>query len=148
MSANAVSGATIDTPASPRTGSLKLISWIGSLAVAAILGMGAAPKFFNYTPEGSMALAQGLGVGRAVVTLIGGVETVALLLILLPRTRALGAAIAAGTMAGALFSHVTVLGFSGNAAAEMWPLALSALVAAAVVAWIHRSELPVIGTGR
>ena len=39
--------------------------------------MSAFVKFFNYTPEGSMALAQALGVGRGVVTLIGIVEAAA-----------------------------------------------------------------------
>ena len=39
----------------------------------------------------------------------------------------------AATMGGALFTHATRIGWSGNAAAEMWPLALIALVAAATV---------------
>ncbi len=66
--------------------------WIGQLAVAAILGMGAFVKFFNYTPEGSMALADAMGVGRGVVGL---------------------------TMLGALLGHATKIGWSGNAAAEL-----------------------------
>ena len=34
--------------------------WIGQIVVAGILGMGAFMKFFNYTPEGSMALADAM----------------------------------------------------------------------------------------
>ena len=59
--------------------------WIGQLAVAGILGMMAFMKFFNYTPEGSMALADAMGVGRGVITMIGLVEVTVLFLILLPR---------------------------------------------------------------
>jgi hypothetical protein len=104
--------------------------WIGQLAVAGILGMGAFMKFFNYTPEGSMALADAMGVGRGVVTMIGLVETAALVLILIPRAHAIGA---------------TKIGWSGNAAAEGWPLALVVLVAASFVLMVRRKELPIVG---
>jgi hypothetical protein len=120
--------------------------WIGQLAVAAILGMGAFAKFFAYTPEGSMALAQALGVGRGVVTAIGLVEALAVVLILLPATRTLGAALAVATMLGALSSHATVIGFSGSATAEMWPMAIVVLLAASFVLLVRRRELPVIGS--
>lgn len=107
--------------------------WAAQGAVALILGLGAFVKFFNYTPEGSMALAAALGVGRGVITAIGLVELAAALLVLVPRTRALGALLAVGTMLGALFSHATKIGWSGDAAAEMWPLALVALAAGLTV---------------
>jgi hypothetical protein len=107
--------------------------WIARLAVAGILGMGAFTKFFMYTPEGSMALADAMGVGRGVILMIGLVELAAVTLILVPRTRVIGALLAAATMGGALFTHATTIGWSGNAAAEMWPLALVALAAASSV---------------
>jgi hypothetical protein len=107
--------------------------WVARLAVAGILGMGAFTKFFMYTPEGSMALAEAMGVGRGVILSIGLVELAAVTLILVPRTHALGALLAAATMGGALFTHATKIGWSGNAAAEMWPLALVAFAAASVV---------------
>jgi hypothetical protein len=81
--------------------------------------MAAFTKFFVYTPDGSMALAAALGVGRG----------------------ALGALLAAFTMGGALFSHATKIGWSGNAAAEMWPIALLVLVAAAFVFIARRARL-------
>jgi hypothetical protein len=37
-------------------------------------------------------------------------------------------------MGGALFTHATKIGWSGNPAAKMWPLALVALAAASSVA--------------
>ena len=119
--------------------------WSGQFAVAGILGMMAFVKFFNYTPEGSMALANAMGVGRSVITMIGFVETTALFLILLPRGRAVGALLAVFTMLGALFTHATAIGWSGNAAAEMWPLAIVVLAAASFVLIGRRRELPIVG---
>ena len=119
--------------------------WIGQLAVAGVLGMMAFMKFFNYTPEGSMALADAMGVGRGIITLIGLVEVAVLFLILLPRARAVGALLGVFTMIGALITHATKIGWSGNAAAEMWPLAIAVLAVAFFVLIGRRSELPIVG---
>ncbi len=131
--------------AQDRSNGMTIALWIGQLAVAAILGMGAFVKFFNYTPEGSMTLADAMGVGRGVVTLIGLVEAVALVLILIPRAHAIGALLALFTMLGALLAHATKIGWSGNAAAEAWPLALVVLVGASFVLMVRRKELPIVG---
>ena len=128
-----------------RSKGMTIALWMGQLAVAGILGMGAFMKFFNYVPEGSMALAGAMGVGRGVVTMIGLVETAALALILSPRTHAIGALLAVFTMVGALLAHATKIGWSGNAAAEGWPLALVVLVAASFVLMVRRKGLPIVG---
>jgi len=128
-----------------RSKGMTIALWIGQLAVAGILGMGAFMKFFNYTPEGSMALADAMGIGRGVVTMIGLVETAALVLILIPRAHAIGALLAVFTMLGALLAHATKIGWSGNAAAEGWPLALVVLVAASFVLMARRKGLPIVG---
>ena len=120
--------------------------WIAQLAVAGILGMMAFVKFFNYTPEGSMALATALGVGRGVVTMIGLVETAAVIAILTPRLHAVGALLGVATALGALFSHATKIGFSGSPVAEMWVMALVVLAASAFVLVSRRKELPVVGS--
>ncbi len=133
------------TTTQDRSNGMTITLWIGQLAVAGILGMGAFVKFFNYTPEGSMALADTMGVGRGVVTMIGLVETTALVLILIPRAHAIGALLAVFTMLGALLAHVTKIGWSGNAAADGWPLALIVLVAASFVLMVRRTELPIVG---
>ncbi len=119
--------------------------WSGQFAVAGILGMMAFVKFFNYTPEGSMALANAMGVGRGVITMIGALEAAVVFLMLLPRGRAVGALLGVFTMFGALFTHATKIGWSGNAAAEMWPLAIAVLVAASFVLIGRRRELPIVG---
>ena len=130
-------------PADTRVMSISL--WVAQIASAAILAMGAFAKFFNYTPEGSMALGEALDIGRGVITAIGVVETIALVLLLIPGKRAFGAALAVMTMSGALFSHATKIGFSGSAVAEMWPLALVVLAASAFVLIVRRRDLPLPG---
>jgi hypothetical protein len=124
---------------------MTIVLWIAQLAVAGILGMMAFVKFFNYTPEGSMALAQALGVGRGVVTLIGLVEMAAVITILTPRLHAVGGLLGALTAMGALTSHAAVIGFSGSPVAEMWPLALIVLAASAFVLFARHRELPLVG---
>jgi len=119
---------------------LTLALWTAQLLVAGILGMAAFTKLFVYTPDGSMALAAALGVGRGVITLIGLIELSAVVLILIPRRHVLGALLAAVTMGGALFSHATRIGWSGNAAAEMWPMAMAVLAAALFVAFGRRDR--------
>ena len=48
--------------------------WTARIVVGGILGRAAFTKFFVYSPEGSMALAETMGVGRGVITMIGLVE--------------------------------------------------------------------------
>ena len=137
---------TMHTRAKPaRAKGMTIALWASQIAVAGVLGMMAFVKFFNFTPEGSMALAEAMGVGRGIITMIGLVEATVVLLILIPRTHAVGALLGVGTMLGALFTHATKIGFSGNAAAEMWPMALVVLALSAFVAVARRRELPLIG---
>ncbi len=124
---------------------MKIVLWVAQLTVAGILGMNAFVKFFNYTDEGSKALADALDVGRGVITMIGVIEAAALVLILTPRVHSIGALLAVLTMLGALFSHATKIGWSGSAVAEMWPLAIVVLACACFVLVVRRKELPMVG---
>jgi hypothetical protein len=108
--------------------------------------MASYAKLFDFTATGSKPLADALGVGRGAVAGIGLVEALAVLLILVPRTRVVGGLLAAGTMVGALFSHATAIGFSGSPAAEMWPLALVVLSAATTLVTLRRREIPLLGS--
>jgi hypothetical protein len=76
----------------------------------------------------------------------GLVELVASILLFTPRTVALGALLACGTMAGAIFFHLTKLGIVvQNDGGLLFALALIVLGSAAFVLWLHRRTLPVIG---
>ena len=144
MNVNAISiNTTGYAPTASR--SLMIALWVARLAVAGILGMMAFVKFFDYTPEGSMVLAQALGVGRIGVTLIGLFEITTVALILIPRTRAVGALMGVKAMVGALAAHALFIGWGGNAVADMWPLALAVLGASSFALFNWRRELPIVG---
>jgi len=71
---------------------------------------------------------------------------VAVALLLLPRTAGVGGAMTVGIMAGAVLSHLTILGVEVEEdGGTLFTLALVTLAAGAVTAWLHRRELPVIG---
>jgi len=131
---------TIDNSLRGKSKALTWALWTAQLLVAGILGMAAFTKFFMYTPDGSMALAAALGVGRSVITVIGVFELAAAVLILIPGRHIWGALLAASTMVGALLSHATKIGWSGSAAADMWPMALVVLAAALFVVVARRAR--------
>ena len=76
----------------------------------------------------------------------GVVELVAVFLLLLPRTAVLGALLAMGVMAGAVLSHLVVLGIEVQGdGGLLFGLALVVLVCGAIVTLLRRRELPLIG---
>lgn len=76
----------------------------------------------------------------------GIVELIAAILLIVPRSAWLGAAIAAGVMAGAIISHLTLLGIEvmGDGGL-LFGLALLVFVASLVTLFVHRAELPIVG---
>jgi uncharacterized membrane protein YphA (DoxX/SURF4 family) len=86
-----------------------VISWIAQIVVALILVQTLVFKF-TYAPQ-TQEIFKDMG-GRPMATLVGVVELVAVVLLLWPRFSAVGAIIALGTISGAIFSHLTILGFS------------------------------------
>lgn len=129
---------------SNRSRSSTVTTWIAQVVAAAILGQ---TLFFKFSgaPE-AVALFEKLGVEPLGRIGLGIVELLAVVLLLVPRTAALGGALATGLMVGAVASHLTVLGIEvdGDGGA-LFALALVTLAAAATVTWVRRGELPVIG---
>jgi hypothetical protein len=74
------------------------------------------------------------------------VELIAALLLLVPATASVGAILAIGVMAGAIVSHLTVLGIvvKGDGGL-LFALALLVFVASAIVVVIRRFQIPVVG---
>lgn len=76
----------------------------------------------------------------------GVAELVASVLLLAPRTTALGALLALGVISGAIVSHLTVLGIVVmDDGGELFALALVVFACSAVVLALHWRELPLIG---
>lgn len=76
----------------------------------------------------------------------GVVELVASVLLFVPRGVAVGALLAAGTMCGAIFFHLTKLGIVvQDDGGLLFALALVVLGCAAFLLWTHRRALPIVG---
>ena len=120
------------------------LSWILQLAVAAIL---AQTLYFKFTaaPE-SVYIFSTLGLEPAGRIGSGIAEAVAVVLLLVPATAAVGALLALGVISGALASHLTRLGIEVQGdGGLLFGLACVVFAGSAVVLWLRRSELPVLG---
>jgi hypothetical protein len=115
-----------------------VIAWICRIAAAVIL---LQTLFFKFTgaPESVYIFSKGrIGSGVA--------ELIAAILILFPPTTWLGAGLALAVMAGAIFSHLTILGIEvmGDGGL-LFGLALAVAVCSAVLLFLQRRRLPLIG---
>ena len=83
---------------------------------------------------------------RTPVAVAGVVELIAAILILIPATTWLGAGLALAVMAGAIFSHLTVLGFVVmDDGGLLFGLALAVAACSVVLLFLQRRRVPVIG---
>lgn len=119
----------------------RVASWIGQLAAAAILGQ---TLFFKFTaaPE-SVYIFSKLGMEPWGRIGTGMFELAAAAMLLIPSLAALGALLAVGLMAGAIFFHLTKLGIEVQGDnGELFTLAVIVLLAAAMVAVLRRGQIP------
>jgi putative oxidoreductase len=126
------------------SGKANLVSWASRLIAAAIMGQ---TLFFKFTaaPE-AVALFETLGAEPWGRIATGVLEAIAVVLLLLPRTAALGGALTLGLMGGAIMSHLTLLGIEvGDDGGALFIMALVTLAAGTVTTWLHRAELPIVG---
>ena len=124
--------------------SQNILIWILRLVAAVIL---LQTLFFKFTgaPESIYIFTK---VGAEPWGRIGSgvVELIAAILILVPRTSWLGALIALGVMAGAIMSHLTVLGIEVQGDhGLLFFLALTVFASSAVILFLSRTRLPIIG---
>lgn len=76
----------------------------------------------------------------------GVAELIAAILLLVPRTVALGAALSVGVIAGAIFFHLTLLGIEVKGdGGLLFGLAVAVFVAGLALLVLHRRQLPIIG---
>ena len=133
------------TRASPLTAhglgtSARRLSWVLQLVAAAILGQ---TLFFKFSGAAeSVALFETLGVEPYGRIGLGVVELAAVVLLFRERTALFGALLALGLMAGALASHLSILGIEvGGDGGTLFALALATLLCAAGIIWLRRGEL-------
>lgn len=122
------------------TTTTRIIDWISRIAIAVILLQTLYFKFTGH-PE-SVALFTKLGVepwgriGTGVIELVTGI------LILIPATAFIGAALSLGVMAGAIASHLLVIGIeSDNDGGQLFMLAIIVFTLSVIVLFLRRLEL-------
>jgi hypothetical protein len=121
-----------------------LLSWALRLTSAAIL---LQTLFFKFTGSAeSVYIFTRVGAEPWGRLGSGVVELIAAILLLVPSTTALGALLALGLMAGAIASHLTVLGVEvmGDGGL-LFGLAIIVFLASLVVLSLHRSQIPFVG---
>jgi hypothetical protein len=123
-----------------------ILCWGAQLIVAAILAQTLYFKF-TYAPETRVIFAD--RGGRPAATAVGLIELACVVLLLIPRTAAVGAALALVVIAGALFTHLTSLGIqvvdpqTGQGdGGLLFGLALTVAAGSLVVLTCRRRQLP------
>jgi hypothetical protein len=105
---------------------------------------------FTYAPETQVIFAH-MG-GRLAATAVGIVELLCVILLLVPRTAAIGAALSLLVISGAIFTHLTSLGIqvvdpaTGEAdGGFLFGLAVLVAIGSAVVLVFRWRQLPFVG---
>jgi putative oxidoreductase len=123
---------------------LTIFSWVFRIGAAVIL---LQTLFFKFTatPESVYIFTK---VGAEPYGRIGSgvVELLAAVLLLTPRFSWLGSLLALGVMAGAILSHLTVLGIEVQGdRGLLFGLALTVFAATGINLFLLRGEIPLIG---
>lgn len=118
-----------------------ILTWIARLTVAIIL---LQTLFFKFTgAEESVYIFTTLGAEPYGRIGSGVIELVAAILILIPRTTVFGALIAAGTMLGAILSHLFILGIEvKNDGGTLFILATVTFFCCIFLLFQNRQRLP------
>jgi len=126
------------------TKTLRTIDWILRLTAAVIL---VQTLWFKFTaaPE-SVYIFDKVGLGAPGRIGSGIAELISAILLVIPRTAWLGAILALGVMGGAIMSHLTVLGIVVmDDHGELFGLALTVALCAAIVLFVRRRDIPLVG---
>jgi hypothetical protein len=119
-------------------------SWALQLIVAGILMQ---TLFFKFTGAAeSVYIFSTLGAEPWGRIGSGVVELIAALLLLFPETITIGAILALGVIAGAIVSHLTVLGIEVQGdGGVLFLLALAVFVSSVAILFLRRGDIPVLG---
>ena len=119
-------------------------SWILQLIVAGIL---LQTLFFKFTGAAeSVYIFSTLGAEPWGRIGSGVVELIASVLLLVPATTTVGAALALAVITGAILSHLTVLGVEVQGdGGLLFGLAVIVFAASAAILLLRRGEIPIVG---
>ncbi len=125
-------------------GNMKITYQICRIAAAVILVQtlyfkftGAEESVYIFTKVGAEPLGR---IGSGIL------ELIAAILLFIPRLTWLGATLACGVMAGAILSHLTILGIvvQGDGGL-LFTLACVVFASASFILWTKRSDVPIVG---
>ena len=121
-----------------------LASWILQLVVAGIL---LQTLFFKFTGAAeSVYIFSTLGAEPWGRIGSGVIELIASILLLVPATTTIGAALALAVITGAILSHLTILGIEVQGdGGLLFGLAIVVFMASGVILLLRRSEIPLVG---
>lgn len=122
---------------------LTIALWVLRLLAAGIL---LQTLFFKFSAsEESVYIFSTIGMEPWGRIGTGVMELVAAILLLIPRTTALGALLAIGLMCGALFFHLTTLGIEVKSdGGLLFAYAVIVLVSCAILLWLQPARLKAI----
>jgi putative oxidoreductase len=122
---------------------LQILSWVLQLTVAGIL---LQTLFFKFTgAEESVYIFSTLGAEPWGRIGSGVAELMAAVLLLVPATAPFGALLTMGLMAGAIGSHLTVLGIEIRGdGGLLFGLAVTAFAGSAIVLLVRRAQVPLL----
>ncbi len=118
-----------------------IFTWIVKLIAVIILMQ---TLYFKFTgAEESVYIFTKLGIEPFGRIGSGIVELIASILILIPKTTLIGALLGAGTMLGAVFSHLFVLGIDvKNDGGELFILAIITLLCCIILIFSNKRKIP------
>lgn len=118
-----------------------IVIWIVKLVAVIIL---LQTLFFKFTgAEESVYIFTKLGIEPYGRIGSGIVELIASILILIPRTTLVGALLGLGTMLGAIFSHLFVLGIEvKNDGGELFTLAIIVFLCCTILIFQDKKRIP------
>jgi hypothetical protein len=121
-----------------------IASWVLQFVVAGIL---LQTLFFKFTGAAeSVYIFSTLGAEPWGRIGSGVVELIAAILLLVPATTTVGAALALAVITGAIFSHLTVLGLEVQGdGGLLFSLAVTVFVASGLILLLRRAEIPFVG---
>jgi uncharacterized membrane protein YphA (DoxX/SURF4 family) len=119
-----------------------ILAW-GLRLVAAVIML--QTLFFKFTgAEESVFIFSTLGLEPWGRIGTGVMELIAAILILIPKTTALGALLALGIMGGAILSHIFFLGISvQDDNGQLFSYALLVFLSALTLLYMHRQNIPI-----
>ena len=127
-----------------------VLSWFLQLVVAGILLQtlffkftGAEESVYIFSTVGRFLNVAGVEPSGRIGS--GVLELIASLLLIVPATASIGAILTMGVMAGAILSHLVILGIDVKGdGGLLFGLALTAFVASAIVLALRRAQIPVV----